>query len=487
MTAGKRFVFVNLSIECGYNSGINHGIAYLTPVVKRYGYDVHCINIRSEITEKVFVDEINKLAPSIVAYSLPTQQEVYLSRYSNALDRETGIRQIAGGVGPTLDPEGILSRSGVAGVCVGEVEIPLDSLLKNIENGCDVLGTEGFFWKSDGAFKKNPPPQFAADLSANEYPDYSIYRREDVVKEGTLNVILSRGCPYDCHYCCNKALSNVYPVSRKYFRLPSVEHSIAVLESLLQQYPETEFLEFEDDLLIARREWFLQFAELYSDRIKKPYRMCVRVECIKPDIVKALKRSGCMEAYLGLESGSERIRKAVLNRNHSNQLLIEKCKMLQEGGIELFTFNIVGLPFESRREMEETLELNKVISPNKGVCTFFYPYKGTELYRICESNGLLLSDEDMAAITNYNTRPAIKMANATVEECVDIQRKITAYFARQSYATGIARVPAGIKKYPLIMYYRARLFLQQRPWAKQLVDDFGVRKFAMRWFVSKPR
>ena len=40
----KRFLFVNLAIDCGY-TGVNHGIAYLAPVVKKHGYDVRCMHL----------------------------------------------------------------------------------------------------------------------------------------------------------------------------------------------------------------------------------------------------------------------------------------------------------------------------------------------------------------------------------------------------------------------------------------------------------
>ncbi|MFH1790996.1 MAG: hypothetical protein ABH885_03305 [Candidatus Omnitrophota bacterium] len=47
----KKFVFVTLSINCGYENGVNHGVAFLVPVVKRHSCDVVCLDLRGEITE----------------------------------------------------------------------------------------------------------------------------------------------------------------------------------------------------------------------------------------------------------------------------------------------------------------------------------------------------------------------------------------------------------------------------------------------------
>ncbi|UCD55171.1 MAG: radical SAM protein, partial [Candidatus Omnitrophota bacterium] len=375
----KKFVFINLSINSGYTSGENHGIAHLIPIVRKHSYEPAFLNIRSEITCKEFRNKIDKINPSIVGFSCTSHQFKYLVKYSKELAGRSGILQIAGGPGPTLDPEGLLSKSAVKGVCIGEGEVPIDNLLNNIEGGRDIFNTESFCWRTDGGIKKNSVQQFVHDLSTLDFPDYSLFSRDVVINNGSLLITLSRGCPYDCYYCSNAALRSLYPSPKGYFRIPSVEHSIELLEGMIKQYPETKFIIFEDDLLIANKAWFEGFATEYRKRINLPYSADVRAEYITPDIIKALKNSGCERVLLGLESGNEDIRNNVLNRKHSNNLIIEKSKMIKDAGFPLFTFNIVGLPFESGKQMEDTFNLNLEIKPNHGVCTFFYPYKGTVL------------------------------------------------------------------------------------------------------------
>src|SRR5208282_4746148 len=147
----------------------------------------------------------------------------------------------------TLDPEGILSHSQVRGVCVGEGEIPLEQLLQNIAAGKDITTTEGFYWKMGEHIKKNRIPSFLPEPLKENFPDYSIFDPDLVVYEGHLYAMLSRGCPYACYYCCNKALAGVYESSEGYFRLPPVEASIRFLEEMIRKYPKVEFIGFEDD------------------------------------------------------------------------------------------------------------------------------------------------------------------------------------------------------------------------------------------------
>lgn len=465
----KRFVFINLSINCGYNSGMNHGIAFLAPVARKYGYEVFCLNIRKDIRPEEFTNKIKELSPDIVAFSTNSHQIKYLIKYSMALQGFSDILQLAGGVGSTLDPESVLLKSIVKGACVGEGEIPLDSLLSKIQRGEDILGTEGFYWHVDGEIIKNPVPQFISDLSAIDLPDHTVFEDNVVGADRMVSIMVSRGCPYNCHFCCNAALSSVYSSSKGYFRILPVEKSIRIVENALKQCPQIEFVHFEDDLLIANKEWFFTFAEQYRKRIKLPYRVCVRVECVTKEIVEALKESGCKLVFLGLESGDESFRRKFLNRNYTNNMLIEKSRLIKNAGIKLFTFNIVGFPCEGKEEMLNTYNLNKSVNPDSGVCTFFYPYKNTELYRVCQEKDLLIDENELLEITNYNTKPAIKMTKQQERECIAIQGKLLNYLLNRRELTEIRDLPFSLKKYLKVLRHWVKSLLRTTPFLDNLI------------------
>lgn len=448
----KKFVFVHLAIECAYNLP-NHGIAFLAPIAKKYSYDTTCLYISEEINSQEFVNKVKTLNPSIVGFSCTTHQLKYLAKYSTALKYSSKALQIAGGVGATLDPEWVLSRSAIDGVCIGEGEIPFDKLLNNIHNAQDFYTTKGFWWRTNSGIKTNRIPEFISDLSHLEFPDYSIFKRNVVSHKGVIFVMLTRGCPFSCFYCCNKSLSNIYPSSKGYFRVPSVKFAITLLERMIKQFPETNFIEFEDDLLIANKQWFTDFSEVYRKRINKPYRACVRVEYVSAEIAAILKQSGCRKVFLGVESGNEELRQNILNRRHSNEAIIDKCNILKEAGLEVFTFNIVGFPFEKKEMMRDTLNLNKKIDPNDGVCFFFYPYKGTELYNICARNNLLKSNDELLKIHNYITKPAIKMTASQEKECIYFYRRINKYLYKQRGLTEASHYLPGIKRFLITLHY----------------------------------
>lgn len=494
----KKFVFVNLHIGYVYAKGINHGLAFLTPIVKKHSYSVSCLNIRNEISEQEFIKKINNLNPSIVGFSCTSQQLKYLVKYSKALKKYPNLLQIAGGVGPTLEPDCFLFQSAVKGLCIGEGEIPLDNLLDNLKNKKNIFNTEGFYWRINNEIKKNAVPHFIQDLSAINFPDYSIFEKELITYRRNLLIMLGRGCPNNCYYCCNKARSNVYPANKGYFRLPSVEYCIRLIETTVAQYPETKSIALEDDNLIGNKIWFENFAREYRKRINIPYISLARIEYITPDIAKMLKESGCMFVMLGLESGNEYLRSKFLNRKHSNRLFIEKCNMIKAAGLEVFTFNIVGLPFEGKKEMKDTLRLNKKISPNYGICTFFYPYKGTELYRICKQENLLKNKAEMLEINNLITKPSIKMTKAQEKDCIYYQKKILNYLKHQGRLTHmskcqsaqIARLPLSIKKCLCAMGRWSGSFLLAKPLLSSITEHLYrlLRvEILVKYFVKRGR
>jgi len=463
----RRIVFVKLSIDSGYPCDFNHGIACLVPIARKHSYDVAYLSFCDKISHEDFRNKIVDLDPSIAACI-------------------------------TLDPEWVFSQSAIKGACIGEGELPLDELLSNIKNGKDIEDTKGFYWHLNGKKTCNAVPQFVPDLSVLDFPDYSIFDREVVVRDNEITMMFGRGCPYSCYYCGNAALRSVYPSPKGYWRIPVVEYCMKLLERTLKQYPETKSIIFADDLLIANKTWFEEFASEYGKRIKTPYKLCGRAEYITTELVKTLKQSGCVQVSIGVESGNEHFRKTMLNRKHSNSEIIEKCRMIKDAGLYLYTFCIVGFPFEDRAKIEDTYNLLKELEPNDGHCSYYFPYRRTELYKRCKEANLLKSEEEMAAMTNFYKEPAIKMTPAQEKDCIGMRKKILVYFAknhkrykrRKKVTEATAHLHAGIKKSFFVTYYSAVVLLLDVPLLYKIIRFvyilFGVRALKRCLVKNKP-
>ena len=94
----------------------------------------------------------------------------------------------------------------------------------------------------------------------------------------------------------------------------------------------------------------------------------------------------------GVESGSERVRRELLNRKYSNSEIVRAAAILKKYAIRFRTYNIVGFPSETRAEMLATLNLNLKIRPDFPWISIFTPYPGTRLAEFSINRGYLSKD-----------------------------------------------------------------------------------------------
>ena len=132
-----------------------------------------------------------------------------------------------------------------------------------------------------------------------------------------------------------------------------------------------------------------EFCEKYGKEIALPYSINGRIDTITEEMLNDLSKSGCSRIGIGIESGDPKIRKDVLKRNITDKQIIDGCRLIKKYGLELYTYNIIGIPGESIQHIKKTLALNSRVRPDYLMASIFSAYKGTELYETCKKKGLL--------------------------------------------------------------------------------------------------
>jgi hypothetical protein len=140
--------------------------------------------------------------------------------------------------------------------------------------------------------------------------------------------------------------------------------------------------------------------------------------------VELLLRMGCASVSMGFESGNEWIRRNVLNRKETTEVIIEATKLLNEAGIRTSSFNMLGLPFETRDAIFDTIELNRKSEVAYPDVSFFFPYEGTELFKVCIDNGFWIPDPNAAFRSD---KPALLNATISAEELIAIRDRFVFY------------------------------------------------------------
>ncbi|MCL2747436.1 MAG: B12-binding domain-containing radical SAM protein [Oscillospiraceae bacterium] len=373
----------------------NEGIASISAVLRRGGHNT-CLYHQTYMPDKEgFIERVKSYSPDIIGFTVRTSALDFVAEMAGWLDEALpGVFVMAGGYHPSLAPDEVIGLRGIDAVCLGEGEyVTLDFVDSFAQSGQPDTKSDSFWIKcDDGTICKNPVRPFVEDLDTLPFPDldlFNIRRLKSNATQNTAEVIVSRGCLYSCTYCANAQLRNIYPDKKRYTRFRSPENAVALLEKVLEKDPEIEAFNFNDAILNMYTDWFYAFTALYKERIGKKYTCNLRFDHLDEKMARELADSGCYLVTIGLENGNEDFRKKYLKRVMKNEHIIEVSHMLKRFGIIVYTYNIIGLPFETLALSLETIKLNARMHTDNVIASNFFPYPATEIRRIAEEAGFL--------------------------------------------------------------------------------------------------
>ena len=108
------------------------------------------------------------------------------------------------------------------------------------------------------------------------------------------------------------------------------------------------------------------------------------------ELLEKCKNANLKIINIGLESGSERMRKDILKRPHyTNDELVRFCTLSRQYDLNVVFFVLMGLPGETLKDYFETIKTARRAQPHNCYVSIFYPYLGTDLADNAISLGLI--------------------------------------------------------------------------------------------------
>lgn len=398
-----------------------HGLGYISAVLKAAGHETALIYLLREPSRGEFMCELAGHGPNIVAFSSTTHQHPLVEQCASWIKEDyPDLPVVAGGTHPTLAPESVAQCESIDAICVGEGELAMLDLVERLGAGQPILDIQNLWVRHTGEWVRNPARPLADNLDDLPFADRELFDFRQIIERnaGWVDLMAGRGCPYDCSYCCNPGLKERYRGLGRYVRFRSVGNLIREIEQLAKEYPVCT-LNFQDDTFTLNRKWTLEFCEAYAARFKFPFWINTRVERVLDDeeLVAALTRAHCRGVRIGLESGNERLRKEILKRGMSNDDIRRAVRLLRRHGLQVSTCNMIGIPGETPEMIEETIQLNRDLTPDSLQFSVFYPYPMTELHDRAQEQGLIASTQPLSGY--YARQSVLNLPTITPAELAE--------------------------------------------------------------------
>lgn len=412
------------------------GPSFLASYLRAHGHDVSMQRVGWDDPLDDVVGKVGAAKPDLIALSLTTRQWQRARRVVAAVREVHDVPVVTGGLHPTFAADDVLTNPGFDYVCLGEGEEAMLDLVRHLEaHGRDVAEDAIANLQVRGGKRPKLRPPFA-DL------DQLPFMARDMLDEqhGVRFFATQRGCPFPCTYCAARKYDDLYEGVGDYGRRRSHENVLAELRELRDGIG-LSYVIFIDDTFTINRPWVLEFCRRYPEEIGRPFSIHARVETVTPEVLGVLAKAGCKMITYGVESGSYRVRREIMKRPVKNERFAEVFQWTRDAGISVTANYMLGLPGETRAELDETLALAEQLGTTDFGYFVFYPYPGTDLFRTCLENGYLPED--------YLDRPAnhrasiLKLPDLTSEQIAELYDRFTALRERDHLRRAAAHHMAG--------------------------------------------
>ena len=208
-------------------------------------------------------------------------------------------------------------------------------------------------------------------LPAWERVDMRAYAERWRARHGywEMNVSAARGCPYRCNWCAKPTWGRSYQVR-------SPDKVVAEIDALRSRF-HPDRLWFTDDIFAIRPSWLRRFREINTSPV--PYRCLTRVDLLDEAYVRDLSASGCVEVWMGAESGSQAVLDA-MDKDCSVEEIRRARGLLRDHGIRCGLFLQLGYPGETYADVLSTVRLVRELKPDEIGVSVSYPLPGTTFH-----------------------------------------------------------------------------------------------------------
>ncbi len=393
------------------------GSAYIASSLKRAGNEVIIYNqdiyhySEEHLTNYLDTNKFDVVGVGVIA---GYYQYKKLLEISEAINKSKNRPiYILGGHGPAPEPRYFLEKTKADFVILGEGEKTVVNLLDNLDNTGTV---KGIAYLKDNILittekeKPTDPDEFRPEYALFPMDHYLLYRPPGTIKNDRCIPMLSgRGCPYSCAFCFRMT---------KGFRPRSSESIIDEIKYLKENYYVTS-VEFSDELLMSSKKRTIELCEAFlSADIDITWGCSGRLNFADDDVLKIMKRAGCIFINYGIESLDDEVLEK-MNKHLTVDRIIKGVENTLKYKIHQGLNIIFGNIGDNKKILKKGVEFLKKYSDASQLRTIrpVTPYPGSPLYYHAIEKGLLKDVADFYENKHLNSDLlAVNFTNMSDEE-----------------------------------------------------------------------
>lgn len=408
---------MNITLICADSERWALGLRSVSAVLKEAGHR----------TRMVFAGSINPVLDGhggeIIKDLAAHSDLIGISSMSRSSKRAKGIIKalkplhkpiVWGGMHPTIYPDDCVGYADL--ICRGEGEEFMLELAERLVSGKEFLDIRNGGYLKNGRTELNDIRPLITDLDKLPLYDFSFDDEFHLDGRGTTrphpptspaSSILfsgSRGCVFHCHYCSNSQLKLLYKGKGPYARKMSISRFVESARACMEKFPNARYFYFTDEDFFARTlEDYRELSEIYPERVGLPFECMASPQQITDEKMSLLVKAGMWRIDIGVESGSDRIKREIYNRPVLNKTVIKAANIVNRyPNVTSYYFFIIANPYETQADLLKTLDLLAQLPyPNfvRAYNLVFIP--GTILFEKACRDGIIKGIEDSGYEIDY--------------------------------------------------------------------------------------
>ncbi len=441
------------------------GIAYLAANLRRYNYDVECLDIlvegydHEEYREPFIIyglptDEvlrrIEASKPDVIGFSV-----LFSLVAADALEISAEIKKafphipiVFGGHHSTGAAVEMMTNDFVDYVIIGEADERIVDFMDALKGDRPMDSVHGLYFRNEAGEVVNTASGTPAlvdgkgwkyydrrnsgvpiDLDGLPLPAWDIVGLEkywgsfvrtgggDAIGERYAVMVTTRGCPHVCSFCTSPLVSGY-----KAYRKRSLDAVVEEVRWLVKEYGINEIQFVEENMFVSKsrlKELLRCLADEFDD-ITFWNTGGVDVNALDEEVIDLMAEANFHRAILAIEAGDPEIQEKRVDKRVKLDRLPKLVEYMQGKGIDLKALYMIGFPGETRAQIQKTIDY----ALNLGVLDFnlsiVQPLPGTPLYDECVENDLFIEGKPTVNFAISN----VKLPDMTPEDLESLRRKV---------------------------------------------------------------